>query len=507
MKRLSIFLGFAALAFVSCSIQEKDNAQIPQDEDLFYATTESYAEPETRVYADKDLMVLWNEDDRISIFKQFTFNQQYRFLGKTGANSGSFAKVPGEEEFITGNDIPSTYAVYPYDPETEISNQEVLTVNWPATQTYAAGSFGPGSNIMVAATDNNVLRFKNAGGYLVLKLYGQGVKVKAIALSGNDNEGLAGMAQINMPAGELPVVTMGAKASKAVTLVFPEPFSLGSSASESTECWFVLPPTTFSKGINISVIDEDDNTFTKNSTRSLTVSRNALTRMEAIEVVPTAEYPIPEAIDLGLSVKWASCNLGASTPTGYGKYFRWSETTDYTLYDENEQRTKYGTDARFGVVDNKTQLEPEDDAAHVFLGNGWRMPTKAEIDELKYNCDWYITPDYKGSGVAGAYVRGRKAGYTDKEIFIPCNGYIMPESTVIYSLGILGSFWTSTLNPMDSGEVVDGINLYNVDCAYSLEIGSLGVTEDWLVTDLMAISYGVPPYVCFYRGIRPVIDK
>ena len=111
-------------------------------------------------------------------------------------------------------------------------------------------------------------------------------------------------------------------------------------------------------------------------------------------------------VDLGLSVKWASCNLGASTPLEYGDYYAWGEVSPkssdkynfkyYRFSDEGNvftfqgqdmcKLTKYNTMSECGIVDNKTQLDPEDDAAHVKLGGKWRMPTKDEWEELYNNC-------------------------------------------------------------------------------------------------------------------------
>ena len=111
------------------------------------------------------------------------------------------------------------------------------------------------------------------------------------------------------------------------------------------------------------------------------------------------------AVDLGHSVKWASCNLGASKPEEFGDYFAWGEvspkSTDkynfkYYRFSGEDMLwtggrdmctlTKYNTKSENGVVDNKTQLDLEDDAAHVILGGKWRMPTKDEWEELYNNC-------------------------------------------------------------------------------------------------------------------------
>lgn len=86
-----------------------------------------------------------------------------------------------------------------------------------------------------------------------------------------------------------------------------------------------------------------------------------------------------EAIDLGLpsGLKWASCNVGASSPEEYGGYFAWGEIEEKSDYSwdtykwckgSSESMTKYCTNSNYGTVDNKTILDPEDDVAHVKWG-------------------------------------------------------------------------------------------------------------------------------------------
>ena len=106
------------------------------------------------------------------------------------------------------------------------------------------------------------------------------------------------------------------------------------------------------------------------------------------------------AVDLGLSVKWASYNLGANSVEGYGDYYAWGEIETKNSYSWSNYKwckgskttlTKYNTDASFGTVDNKGELSAEDDVAHVKLGGEWRIPTKAEWEELRYECTWTWT--------------------------------------------------------------------------------------------------------------------
>lgn len=128
------------------------------------------------------------------------------------------------------------------------------------------------------------------------------------------------------------------------------------------------------------------------------------------------------AVDLGLSVKWACCNVGATKPEEYGGYYAWGETEEKSYYDWDTYKwrngtgyTKYCTDSDYGHVDNKTVLDPEDDVAHVKWGGSWRMPTRDEIKELNDNCTWQWTTL---NGVNGY----RVTGPTGNSIFLPAAG-------------------------------------------------------------------------------------
>ena len=165
----------------------------------------------------------------------------------------------------------------------------------------------------------------------------------------------------------------------------------------------------------------------------------------------TTLAPPSGSVDLGLSVFWASCNLGASKPTECGGYYQWAGTKDvsdtgiylgwrncpyHTGSDDNSGWTKYNT------VDNKYVLESMDDAATVALGGKWRMPTDAEWRELHntYNFSWtWTTID----GVKGYKVQSKKPGYTDNWIFLPAAGY--RGDNHLYDVGFEGDYWSSCI--------------------------------------------------------------
>jgi len=164
---------------------------------------------------------------------------------------------------------------------------------------------------------------------------------------------------------------------------------------------------------------------------------------------PTPD-PTHETVDLGLpsGTLWATCNVGATAPEEYGDYFAWAETvpnkdfyqwatTPYVVIESGQVHfTKYNTKESLGPVDNKTELDPEDDAAYVNWGPEWRMPSKEQIDELSANCTWVWT---QVNGVNGQLATGPNGN----TIFFPAAG-----SRLEYDLsgaGERGHYWTRSL--------------------------------------------------------------
>ena len=282
MRRFALYLGLATALMASCSIQEEDVKTHPQDDVFFYASFEQPVEEGTRVYANEDLLLRWTADDRVSIFNKLTYNQEYRFTGQTGANAGGFKKVDNDE-FVTGNTISHVVSVYPYQESTAISEGEEIRLTLPAEQHYTENTFGLGANTMVSVSSDNVLQYKNVGGYLMLKLFGEGVSVSSITLKGNNGEKLAGKATVKMPLDGTPTVEMASDASTEITLTCDTPVQLGATAEKSTQFWFVIPPVTFSKGFTIAV-NSSSGLFVKSTSNDISLERNKLSKMSPIEV-------------------------------------------------------------------------------------------------------------------------------------------------------------------------------------------------------------------------------
>lgn len=156
-------------------------------------------------------------------------------------------------------------------------------------------------------------------------------------------------------------------------------------------------------------------------------------------------------VDLGLpsGTLWAKCNVGASNPEETGYYFAWGETETKDIYDwkqykystlsdESYKLTKYCTDLSFGFnafVDSLTVLESVDDAAIAIMGDGWRMPTAEEYNELYQNTvfSWTVL-----NGVYGRLLTGRNGN----SIFFPATGFRLDGELICTGLGV---YWSSSL--------------------------------------------------------------
>ena len=180
---------------------------------------------------------------------------------------------------------------------------------------------------------------------------------------------------------------------------------------------------------------------------------------------------INDYVDLGLpsGTKWATCNVGADSPEDYGDYFAWGETTPKDTYDwstyqygdgSSSTLTKYCNNSGYGYegfTDDLTTLLPEDDAATANWGPDWRMPTKAEWQELLDNTTVTWTTQ---NGVSGRLFTAANGN----SLFLPAAGY--RDNSSLYNAGSDGFYWSSSLDtdhPFHAGDFAfksDGCNMY-----------------------------------------------
>ena len=208
----------------------------------------------------------------------------------------------------------------------------------------------------------------------------------------------------------------------------------------------------------------------------------------AFVIRPISAYPAEgdhfNAIDMGLSVKWANCNIGAIHPEEYGDYFAWGEIDpqiqNYYVWDtykwcngSSNSLTKYNTNSSYGTVDNKISLDLEDDAARANWGGSWRMPTDAEWTELRENCTWTWTTR---NGVNGRLVTSNTNG---NSIFLPAAG--TRNNGLLYSAGNMGTYWSSSLSidgPFNADDVIiNSDSVYKFGASRSVGLPVRPVTE------------------------------
>ena len=152
----------------------------------------------------------------------------------------------------------------------------------------------------------------------------------------------------------------------------------------------------------------------------------------------------------GKTIKWATCNIGASKPEDYGDYFAWGETEPKSDYSWSTYKyangaentlTKYCGWASYGnngYTDARTTLEMTDDAARANWGGTWRMPTRAEFVELLNNCDGAETTQ---NGVSGYKFTSKSD--PSKSIFLPAAGWCYGKNR--FGDGSQGFYWSSSL--------------------------------------------------------------
>lgn len=243
-----------------------------------------------------------------------------------------------------------------------------------------------------------------------------------------------------------PYEVTGIKLDKTTLKLYKDgSYTLVATISPSTAADKSVSWTSSNEAVAI-VNSEGVVTAVSNGTAEITATTrdNGFTAKCAVTVIK-----VPEMVDLGLSVKWAPLNLGATNPEECGNYYAWGETEPKGIYSwstykwcmngSSSQLTKYCNKSSCGYngfTDNKTILDPEDDAAAVALGGSWRMATPYEWNELKTKCTWTWRAQ---NGVNGSLVTGPNGN----RIFLPAAGY--RNATGLSNAGSYGYYWSSSL--------------------------------------------------------------
>ena len=297
MKKLLAYSLLATFVAYGCQVKEViENTQESQPEaKVFTAVIEDNTSGDTKTSLDGEGNVLWKQGDQVSIFAGSTVNEQYQVSDASdGKTAATLNKVDGGG-FVAGTEIDNNVAFYPYASTAEIaksgSNYVISEIELPATQNYAAGSFGNGAFPMAAVTSSTGdmnLKFKNILGGLKLQLKGTAT-ITSITVTGNNNEILCGDAEVTTTYGGVPSITLSDVSAKTVTLNCGAGVTLDSETA--TPFIIALPPMTMTGGFTVTVTDSESKHMEISTSKSQTIVRSKLLKM------PTVTYEGTSSVD------------------------------------------------------------------------------------------------------------------------------------------------------------------------------------------------------------------
>ena len=255
-------------------------------------------------------------------------------------------------------------------------------------------------------------------------------------------------------------------AAVGVTGLTVSPSSLTLKAGESGQFSASVTPADATDK-TVTWVSSNPSVATVDAEGKVTAERPGETKVWAYcgnqsQALPVTVTPPDGAVDLGLSVCWAQCNLEASAFHQPGGFYAWGELSPKTGYSwnnyllrqsgdtgENVKFSRYNTQKGRGAVDQKTDFRDydyEDDAARRKLGGKWRVPSPEDFEELVENCTavWVVIPNL-GSGVR---FTSKVPGYQTQSVFLPAAGYMGDSFT---GAGQEGAYWSSSVradNPL-----------------------------------------------------------
>ena len=384
---------------------------------------------------DKTLNVTWNENEEVEVFQKTQVTPEtWTSLGKLKAKASSDGTTTLTGE-LTGlkDDNASTYPLrfFLHSGDVDYKNQNgVLDRDDNATKSIEDNyDYASSTAVDNYTVDGN--KVVVSGGITLTSLQAIVKFTLVDAITGNPLNATS----LNIKGSQYMIESMsptaGTKLTKELTITPPSATNVIYAAISSVgNSNFTLTATT---GDNQTYTYEKSGvTFAEGKYYEITV------KMHPIVTV--------EAVDLGLSVKWAPMNVGATTETDRGYYFAWAGTTGYAYesgHNFSQDNAPYPSGNTYSkyIGSDYTALQAEDDAVTVHWGGQWRMPTFAEWEELWNNCTAEWKENYEGSGINGILFTSKKEGFTDKSIFLPANGYYYGTSLYYPTINVL--YWSS----------------------------------------------------------------
>ncbi len=421
----------------SCSFYEKDNILEKEVCKQWVFTAESGEEDTKTAFQADETSIWWSPNDAISIFYGASDGSKF-----TSTNTVEVAKAEfrGTLNAFTGESEAgvaySFWAMYPYESALSCDGNTVEGM-LSGCQIAKAGSFAPNTNISLAKSSGLNLSFYNVCSWFRFSVAKEGVR--KITFKGNNNENIAGKFRVSFGDDGHPTAPDVVEGVKEIVLESP-----GNETFEVGKVYYItLFPQVFEEGFTVMFETKTEIGSRSINTRSTYLRSRYNSGIDFDKNVNYSKKDMTnlEVIDLGLSVLWASCNLGAMKPEEYGSYFAWGETesdkTNYTWASYKWTEGSSSTPLKYNTSDGKSELDPEDDAARLFLGEHWRMPTKEELHELSTGCTWTLKTQ---NGVVGYEGKSKTTGNT---IFFPMSGVF--RGTSVSEIGKTGIYWSSDL--------------------------------------------------------------
>lgn len=479
--KLLTLVAIGLLSATSCSNEENvaENRVARVDAILPDFLEENATRSQISVSSDDKIDYSWAVGDVLGVFPDEGNQVSFRLTESTISADGKNATFDGGAWALKNGHTYYSYFPFSYENFSESSSLEAIPVDYTGQSisswgdTKNAGKYD--FNAAGATSSSNgalSFQFQRLGSLLRVKLKLPATTTYQKLTLSTDAEVIPVKGKVNLSASTIAYIPQTYASEISVNLN-----DISGTKDQVAYVYMMLPPMTLltqGKSLIATLSYGNGSWLTYNLCKADNTTphtpdfkANTIYKRDAIY----DPYSGHEYVDLGLSVKWATCNVGADSPEDYGDYFAWGETTpkddsyDWrtyklagsTCYDMH----KYCTKLTWGTVDNKTVLDPEDDAAHVNWGGDWRMPTKTELEELLNNCTWLVGTTHNGvNGYRGT------SKINGNSIFLPFPGSRSGSSLV--GAGEGGGYWSSSLysQSCEAYELtasVARIDMYDVD--------------------------------------------
>lgn len=368
--------------------------------------------------------VVWKSGNAISLFFNNGDSGGSKF---TTENNGTIATFTGTISVVSGDlsgsgGSASFWALYPYYSASSCDGSSITTI-LPYAQAAYAGDLSDDLLVTIGRSPNPAIYFRNVCSVIEFTLSQE--NITQICFTGRYGEKIAGEFQASFDNNNKVVSTPTVNGVETIIISPAESLTF----STGVKYYFVLLPGTFSHGYKLTFTRADGYEASYTSSAAITLNPGLFYTMNNKDnglSFYAPSFATPSPVDLGLSVKWASFNLGASSPVETGYYYAWGELSPKAIYRVENYRwcngsttslTKYNNNSSIGLVDNLNTLEPVDDVAHKMLGGRWRFPTYNEFLELVRNCTWEWV---LLNGAEGYQITSPTTG---NSIFLPTTGW------------------------------------------------------------------------------------